>query len=255
MIIDTHLHVIDQSALSYPWLAGVPALNRDFPMRNMRARRRRVGIEATLHMEVDVAEDDIERETDYVGKLSRQPGSLIVGAIAACRPEDDGFAAFLERPEVEPGRQGLSPRAARHAGRAFGRRAVPRKPQAAGRHGPDLRSRRPAAPDPAGDRARRPGARRAVRARPLRRARHQGRRRASLARAHAARSPGARTSSARFPASSPMPIPTAGPSRRCGPMSSTRSARSAGTASSGAATGRSARWAAGCRPGSPPPTR
>ena len=30
MILDTHLHIIDQSALSYPWLSGVPALNRDF---------------------------------------------------------------------------------------------------------------------------------------------------------------------------------------------------------------------------------
>ncbi len=32
----------------------------------------------------------------------RQPGSLLVGAIAACRPEDDGFAASLERPEANP---------------------------------------------------------------------------------------------------------------------------------------------------------
>ena len=26
MIIDTHLHIVDQSALRYPWLAGAPAL-------------------------------------------------------------------------------------------------------------------------------------------------------------------------------------------------------------------------------------
>ena len=29
-ILDTHLHLIDRGALSYPWLAGVPALNQDF---------------------------------------------------------------------------------------------------------------------------------------------------------------------------------------------------------------------------------
>ena len=34
--------------------------------------------------------------------LSRQPDSLIVGAIAACRPEDDGFAAYLERQQADP---------------------------------------------------------------------------------------------------------------------------------------------------------
>ena len=39
-------------------------------------------------MEVDVDAADIEAETDNVGKRSRQPGSLIVGAIAACRPEE-----------------------------------------------------------------------------------------------------------------------------------------------------------------------
>ncbi len=39
-------------------------------------------------MEVDVAEDDIERETDCVKDLSQRPGSLIRGAIAACRPEN-----------------------------------------------------------------------------------------------------------------------------------------------------------------------
>ena len=71
-------------------------------MRNMRARRSASASQTTLHMEVDVADDDIEAEIDYVGKLSRQPGNLIVGAIAACRPEDKGFAAFLERQKSNP---------------------------------------------------------------------------------------------------------------------------------------------------------
>ena len=102
MIVDTHLHVIDQSALRYPWLEGAPALNRDFSYRDYAREARRCGIEATLHMEVDVAEADIEAETDYVSALSRQEGSLIVGATAACRPELPGFAAFLERQKSNP---------------------------------------------------------------------------------------------------------------------------------------------------------
>jgi predicted TIM-barrel fold metal-dependent hydrolase len=102
VIIDTHLHVIDQSALSYPWLSGVPALNRDFRHEEYAREAQRVGIARTLHMEVDVAEGDIEAEIDNVAKLSRQPGNLIVGAIAACRPEDSGFAGFLERQMSNP---------------------------------------------------------------------------------------------------------------------------------------------------------
>ena len=102
MIIDTHLHVIDQSGLRYPWLSGVPALNRDFSYQEYAREARRVGIVNTLHMEVDVAAEDIEAETAYVGGLSKQPGSLIVGAISACRPEEEGFAAYLEKQKANP---------------------------------------------------------------------------------------------------------------------------------------------------------
>jgi predicted TIM-barrel fold metal-dependent hydrolase len=97
MIIDTHLHIIDQSALGYPWLSSAPALNRDFSYDEYAREARRVGIRASMHMEVDVAEIDIEKETSYIGGLSKNPGNTIVGAIAACRPEEKGFAAYLER--------------------------------------------------------------------------------------------------------------------------------------------------------------
>ncbi|MCT7376990.1 amidohydrolase family protein [Chelativorans salis] len=102
MIVDTHLHVIDQTALGYPWLDGVPPLNRNFSYDDYAREARRVGIEATLHMEVDVAEDQIEAETAHVGDLAEQPDSLIIGAIAACRPESEGFAAYLERQQANP---------------------------------------------------------------------------------------------------------------------------------------------------------
>ncbi|TIU63684.1 MAG: amidohydrolase, partial [Mesorhizobium sp.] len=52
MIIDTHLHLIDQAALRYPWLAGVPALNRDFSYQEYATDALRSGIEGVLHMEV-----------------------------------------------------------------------------------------------------------------------------------------------------------------------------------------------------------
>ena len=102
MIIDTHLHLIDLSALRYPWLAGAPALNRDFPHEEYATQARRAGIEAALHMEVDVDQADIEAETSHVKAQSQQAGSLLRGAIAACRPEEGGFAAYLERQQGDP---------------------------------------------------------------------------------------------------------------------------------------------------------
>jgi predicted TIM-barrel fold metal-dependent hydrolase len=102
MIIDTHLHIVDQSALRYPWLAGAPALNRDFLYEDYAREAKRGGIAQTLHMEVDVDPSDIETETGYVSGKARESDSLLRGAIAACRPEDQGFAASLERQLSNP---------------------------------------------------------------------------------------------------------------------------------------------------------
>lgn len=102
MIIDTHLHLIDRAALAYPWLSGVPALNRDFLYETYATEAKRCGIGSALHMEVDVDTAQVEAEIDYVQALSGRPESLIAGAIAACRPEEAGFAAYLERQKANP---------------------------------------------------------------------------------------------------------------------------------------------------------
>ena len=62
-IVDTHLHLIYRDRLSYPWLADVPPLNRDFSYETYAVEARRCGVTDALHMEVDVARDDIEAET------------------------------------------------------------------------------------------------------------------------------------------------------------------------------------------------
>jgi predicted TIM-barrel fold metal-dependent hydrolase len=101
-IIDTHLHLIYRDRLSYPWLAGVAPLNRDFPYEAYAVEAQRCGITDAIHMEVDVATGDIEAETRYVEDLARRPESLLRGAISACRPEDDGFPDFLDRQLADP---------------------------------------------------------------------------------------------------------------------------------------------------------
>lgn len=102
MLFDSHLHVVDRERLNYPWLEGAGALNRDSLYVDYAREAHRCGITDTLHMEVDVAPQDIEAETAYIQTLSRRPGSLIRGAIASCRPEEDGFADYLERVLANP---------------------------------------------------------------------------------------------------------------------------------------------------------
>jgi predicted TIM-barrel fold metal-dependent hydrolase len=102
MIVDTHLHIIDQSRLGYPWLAGAPALNRDFLYSEYARDALRAGISDVLHMEVDVAPADIAGEVEFVRDQSKQPGSLLRGAISACRPEEGGFPEHLDRALADP---------------------------------------------------------------------------------------------------------------------------------------------------------
>ncbi len=101
-IIDTHLHLIYRDRLSYPWLQGVAALDRDAHYGRYAAEALRCGVTAALHMEVDVAEADIEAETRNVEDLAVQTPGLLCGAISACRPEKPDFPAFLERALADP---------------------------------------------------------------------------------------------------------------------------------------------------------
>lgn len=106
-LIDTHVHVIDRSRLSYPWLANVAALDRDHLFVAWQAEARRCGITGGLHMEVDAAESDIEAETGMVEDLTALPESILKGAISACRPEDARFPDFLDRALARPSIRGL----------------------------------------------------------------------------------------------------------------------------------------------------
>lgn len=92
-IVDTHLHLVYRDRFTYPWLADAGPLNRDWHADAYFAEAERLGIEASLHMEVDVAETDMEAETRFV--LGVHP--KVVGAIAAGRPESPDFPAYLER--------------------------------------------------------------------------------------------------------------------------------------------------------------
>jgi predicted TIM-barrel fold metal-dependent hydrolase len=101
-IIDTHLHLIDRQRLSYPWLAGAPALDSDFHYETYAVEARRCGVTDVLHMEVDVAPAGIIAETRHVETIAARPESLLRGAISACRPEEAGFAEFLDRQRANP---------------------------------------------------------------------------------------------------------------------------------------------------------
>ena len=101
-IIDTHLHLVYNDRFSYPWLKDAPTLDRQVTAQDYFARAEKLGIDMALHMEVDVAESDMEAETAFMVEAHER----IAGAIAAGRPESRIFA-YLERIAAIPGVRGL----------------------------------------------------------------------------------------------------------------------------------------------------
>ena len=91
-VIDTHLHLVDRGRFRYPWLDGVPDLDRDWSLQTYRAEADAAGLDTALFMEVDVAEADRTGETAWASAMP----SPLAGVIAACRPEADSFAAELD---------------------------------------------------------------------------------------------------------------------------------------------------------------
>lgn len=102
-IVDTHLHLVYQNRFAYPWLADAPPLNRDWTAEDYFAEAAALGIEAALHMEVDVAEPDMEGETRFMLEVDPR----VVGAIAPARPESNTFPAWLETLTAMPGVKGV----------------------------------------------------------------------------------------------------------------------------------------------------
>jgi predicted TIM-barrel fold metal-dependent hydrolase/DNA-binding IclR family transcriptional regulator len=102
-LIDTHCHLIYLQRLRYPWLHQVPPLNRDFMLEDYLAQARAAGITDVVYMEVDVDESQMEAEVEFASGL----GESLKGIVAACRPESDGFAAYIERIAANPRVKGV----------------------------------------------------------------------------------------------------------------------------------------------------
>lgn len=96
MIFDTHLHLVYRDKLRYSWLKDVPALDRDSTFEPYQRTAKRLGITGALHMEVDANTEDMAAETAMIESIMGRSDGLLRGAIAACRPESDSFAEYLE---------------------------------------------------------------------------------------------------------------------------------------------------------------
>jgi len=103
-IIDAHLHVYDPEAISYPWMAGVPALNRPHMPRDFFAATGRVEIEGAVFVEVDAAPHAALDEARFVAEAAKAEPRLlgIVAGLQVDRGAETlaGIAALKAQPMV-----------------------------------------------------------------------------------------------------------------------------------------------------------
>ena len=94
-IIDTHQHLVYPEKSGYFWTKGIPQLEaRAFRYDDYLGEIEGTRIAATIF--VETAADSWREETQYIYKLAAHPNSLIVGIVAHCRPEEEGFEDYIE---------------------------------------------------------------------------------------------------------------------------------------------------------------
>ena len=114
-IIDSHLHIYDPSALSYPWMKSVPALHGPHGTADYFASVKPVEVEAAVFVEVDAAANEKQDEADFVVAAAGAEPRLrgLVAGIAIDRGAET--SAALERLRAMPLVRGVRDLIERHA--------------------------------------------------------------------------------------------------------------------------------------------
>jgi L-fuconolactonase len=97
-MIDTHQHLWDLDLLNLPWLGGAPeTLKRSFVMSDYLSATAKVNIAKSIYMEVNVADDEKEKEADYVISLAKSDDNPMVAAIIGGVPHKTEFAEYARK--------------------------------------------------------------------------------------------------------------------------------------------------------------
>jgi predicted TIM-barrel fold metal-dependent hydrolase len=99
-IIDTHQHLIYPSTGLYSWTHGLDALDgKPFSIEEYQRLAQPARIVGSIFMET--SPDDWRAEFAHIAQLAAQPESGLVGIVANCRPEQEGFEQYLESIRTE----------------------------------------------------------------------------------------------------------------------------------------------------------
>jgi L-fuconolactonase len=90
-IVDTHLHIWDLTRLRYPWLAGVPMLNRNHLIEDYRCACGSVPVAKMVFVQCECDPAQFRKEVEWVSEVARQDDRI--RGIVAWAPLENGDAA------------------------------------------------------------------------------------------------------------------------------------------------------------------
>jgi predicted TIM-barrel fold metal-dependent hydrolase len=96
-VVDTHQHLWDLSKQKYSWCAGVAQLNQSFVMSDYLAATKGANLVASVHVEADVDEEDLAKETQWLLSLVKDRSNPMQALVIKALPEREDFAKYLDQ--------------------------------------------------------------------------------------------------------------------------------------------------------------
>jgi predicted TIM-barrel fold metal-dependent hydrolase len=96
-IVDTHQHLWNPGLFRYSWLDAFPVLNRSFLMKDYLEATQGLNVVKSVHLEADVDEPYMQKETEYLLQLADQTDNPLEGIVACGRPEKPDFRTYLDK--------------------------------------------------------------------------------------------------------------------------------------------------------------
>ena len=90
-IVDTHLHLWDTNYLRYPWLDGIPLLNRPYLLEDYRRATEPVQVEMMVFLQCECDSSQFMQEAQWVTNLSKEDPRI--KGIVPWAPLEKGNAA------------------------------------------------------------------------------------------------------------------------------------------------------------------
>jgi L-fuconolactonase len=103
-IVDAHVHFWDPSVLRYPWLDGLPALDRPFLPSDYATATAGIVVDTVILVEANCVPDQTVREVNFFDHIaasdSRVAGIVAFASLTAPHGLDAALAALAARPRV-----------------------------------------------------------------------------------------------------------------------------------------------------------